>query len=126
MSYNVTKWKTKELADLRIPVASLFKSGRTDWHPQRVNADGISRFSVMDGSFVEGEAFQDFGDSEWLKVTAIEARGEGSGTALDLIMEPALADSRGKLVATRIWEGGDYIDRLTVIDGEVKSEAVEL
>jgi hypothetical protein len=61
-----------------------------------------------------------------LIVDSIIASGEGSGTALSWIIEPALADSTGKLVAVRVWEGGDSIDRLTVVDGVVTTEQIEL
>lgn len=122
MSYDVDAWKTKELVDLVIPVASLFTSTRGDWHPNREDSgDGTTTFRVVDGSYVTGVI-----DGDLLRVSAIQARGEGSGTALRWIIEPALADSRGKLVATRVWEGGDSIDRLTVIDGVVTSEEIEL
>ena len=121
MSYNVDTWKTKELVDLVIPVASLFKHERKDWHPKRDNHDdGTVTFSVTECNItgtIDGDA---------LRVASIEAYGEGSGTALHWIIEPALEDSRGKLVALRVWEGGDSIDRLTVVDGVVSSEPVEL
>lgn len=122
MSYNVDTWKTKELTGLRIPVASLFMSDHKDWHPSRENHDdGTVTFSVMDGSFVKGTI-----DGDWLVVSQIEARGEGSGTALGWIFEPALEQSVGRLIAVRVWERGDSIDRLTVIDGVLTSEPVEL
>jgi hypothetical protein len=122
MAYNVDTWKTKKLKDLRLPVASLFKSERKDWHPnRREQPDGTVRFSVCEDVFIIGRL-----DGDVLVVSNICARGEGSGTALQLVIEPALADSRGTLVVRRVWEGGDSIDELTVVDGEVKSEAIEL
>jgi hypothetical protein len=122
MSYNCDTWKTKELVDLRIPVASLFKHSRTDWYPEREdNDDGSVCFRIMEGSQITGRI-----EGDWLLVSSIEAYGEGSGTALHWIIEPALADSKGKLVASRVWEGGDSIDCLIVEDGNVRSEAVEL
>lgn len=121
MSYNVDAWKTKELVDLVIPVESLFKHERGDWHPGREdNADGTTTFSI-NSSQITGKI-----DGDVLRVSSIKVFGECSGTALRWIIEPALADSRGKLVATRIWEGGDAIDRLTVIDGVVSSEPIEI
>jgi hypothetical protein len=126
MSYNVDTWKTKELVDLVIPVASLFKHERRDWHPRKErHDDGSVSFIVMEGCYIDGTI--DIVDHcEMLRVTHIQASGEGSGTALHWIIEPALADSRGKLVASRVWEGGDSIDRLTVIDGVVSSEPIEI
>ena len=123
MSYNVDTWKTKELAGLKIPVASLFKSDRADWHPQNINHDdGSMTFAVFnDTAFIKGTVANGI-----LTVSEIVAHGEGSGSACHYIIEPALADSTGKLVAVRVWECGDSIDRLTVEDGKVTSEAIEL
>jgi hypothetical protein len=122
MPYNCDHWKTKELVNLRIPVASLFKSDRQDWHPERLmRADEtIVRFQLGDG-YIEGTVSDGV-----LLVTAISLTGEGSGFGWHEIVEPALQDSCGKLVAVRIWEGGDSIDRVTVIDGVVTYEQIEL
>jgi hypothetical protein len=126
MSYNVDTWKTKELVDLVIPVASLFKHERSDWHPRKErHDDGSFTFSVMEESYING-TIEIVDHCDFLRVTYIQASGEGSGTALRWIIEPALADGRGKLVASRVWEGGDSIDRLTVIDGVVSSEPIEI
>lgn len=125
MSYNVDTWKTKELVDLRIPVASLYKSERKDWHPKQINhGAGLGRvlFQVFnDSSSIGGQIAGDV-----LHVTHIVAHGEGSGSALRLIIEPALADSTGKLVASRVWEGGDSIDVLTVVDGVLTVEEIDV
>ena len=121
MSYNVDSWKTKELSGLRIPIASLYKHERSDWHPEREELpDGSTVLRVMDSQLVGTVA------GDVLTVTRIQCSGEGSGTALNWIIEPALADSKGTLVAVRVWEGGDSIDRLTVRDGVVESIPVEL
>ncbi len=121
MAYNVTAWKTKELVDLKIPVSSLFKHPRKDWHPERIDyADGSVRFEIVEAS-ITGHI-----DGELLIVDSMNLYGDGSGTALEWITEPALKDSTGKLVAIRIWEGGDYIDKLTVIDGVLDKSQIEL
>jgi hypothetical protein len=122
MPYNCDHWKTKELVNLRIPVASLFRSARQDWHPERLmRADETTvRFQFFEG-YIEGTVIDGV-----LLVTAISLTGEGSGFGWHEIVEPALQDSYGKLVAVRIWEGGDSIDRVTVIDGVVTYEQIEL
>lgn len=122
MSYNVDTWKTKELTDLVVPIAGLFVCPRKDWHPERKeNADGTTTFRIGDGTYIKGRIV-----GESLNVTEISAQGECSGTGLHWIIEPALAHSTGKLVAVLVWEGGDSIDRLTVDNGKVSSEAIEL
>ncbi len=121
MPYNVTLWKTKELSDLRIPFLSLFKSEQTDWHPDRSDLDnGMIKFSL--GEFSVVGTIKD----DWFHVASIHGSGEFSGKAMKLFLEPALADSRGRLVASRVWEGGDSIDRLTVVDGVVTAEPIEI
>lgn len=122
MSYNVDTWKTKELVDLRIPVSSLFKHERTDWHPKRTNNDdGTVVFTVMEGSEICGTI-----EDGILVVDSINAQGEGSGTALNWIFEPALKDSTGKLVVSRVWARGDSIDRLTVENGALESTPIDI
>lgn len=122
MSYNVDTWKTKELTDLRIPIASLFKHERKDWHLTRVNHnDGSVTFSDLGCINIHGTL-----DGDVVVVSSIEASGEGSGRSLAWIIEPAMKHSTGKLIASRVWEGGDYIDRLIVVDGDVTSEEIEL
>jgi hypothetical protein len=37
-----------------------------------------------------------------------------------------LGQSEGTLVAVQVWEGGDTITRLTVVNGDVKEEKVEI
>lgn len=82
------------------------------WTTKELHDEGVAICGQMDG--------------DMLLVSSIKAYGEGSGTALNWIIEPALQDSTGKLVAVRVWEGGDSIDRLIVDDGDVSSEPIEL
>lgn len=124
MSYNVDKWKTKKLDQLRIPWSSFFKHERKDWHPKFEDVDDgtldITNFEFT----LTGRRLGDDGDI--FEVDEIDIHGEGSGTFINWILEPALEDSTGELIAVRIWEGGDSVDRLTVKDGELSSEEVEL
>jgi hypothetical protein len=122
MPYNVDTWKTKELVDLQIPFESFFKHERKDWHPDVTYlADGRLQLTSMESEGIIGKL--EDGD---VHVESINFSGEGSGTMLAWIIIPALEDSTGKLVATRIWEGGDSIDRLVVEDGEITEEDIEL
>lgn len=121
MSYNITEFKVKKLESLVIPVQSLFQSERTDWHPeQKTLGGGLSRFSneFLDivGTIKDG----------FLHCTSIDCVGEGSGTSMRLILEPALKNSEGEFIAVCVWEGGDSISRLVVQDGEVDWIQVEL
>ena len=124
MAYNIDNWKTKELVDLRIPVASLFKHERKDWHPsKKVHDDLTVEFVMGECSYIRGN-LNAAGD--WLAVIDIKCCGEGSGTVMNWIFVPALKDSTGRVVAACVWEGGDSIKRLTVQDGSIAWEDVEI
>jgi len=56
----------------------------------------------------------------------IECTGEGSGSFMDYILEPALKQSKGVLRASCVWEGGDSINKLLVEDGEVDWIDIEI
>lgn len=121
MSYNITAFKVKELDGLVIPVASLYKCERSDWHPDRVNnGDGSTTFTICETE-LRGTIRGDF-----FFVDKLDCCGEGSGTAMNWVLEPAFADSTGRLVAVCVWEGGDDITRLVVDGGSVSWQGVEL
>lgn len=121
MSYNIDTFKVKELTDLEIPVASLYKHEREDWHPHKTNNDdGSVTFSncetILHGKIVADMFFVD----------KIDCSGEGSGTAMNWMLEPALEDSTGKLVVSCVWEGGDSINQLIVDDGVVEWHDIDI
>lgn len=136
MGYDVTNWKTKELQNLTIPVDALFADA--DWLPQQSVVDTDPAFytwrwgeSYIKGSIVgEAEATSNGAippeSTQMLAVDGISVEGDGSGHFLWKILKPALEKSKGRLVAVRIWEGGDSVDRLTVVDGDVNEESVDL
>jgi len=120
MSYNCTTWKTTTLDKFRLPIASLYKHPRSDWHPERRDVTGLTMFAVCEAG-VSGHV-----NGDWLEVTSVDIAGEGSGTALNWIFEPAFEHSTGTLVATLIWEGGDSIQRLSVVDGQITTEEIDI
>ena len=121
MSYNIDTFKVKEILDLIIPVASLYKCEREDWHPDRMNNDdGTVTFTNMEteihGAIKGGSLFVD----------KIDCRGEGSGTVMNWMLGPAFKDSTGRLVASCVWEGGDSINQLIVDDGNVEWKGIDI
>ncbi len=136
MSYNVTTWKTKELQNLTIPVNALFAD--EDWLPEQSMVDTNPAFytlewgeSYIKGSIVGEPVTQRNGflppdSTQMLEVDEISVHGDGSGYLLWKVIKPALEKSKGRLVAVRIWEGGDSVDRLVVVDGDVDEETVNL
>lgn len=136
MGYNVTNWKTKELQNLTIPINALFAD--EDWLPEQSTVDTNPAFytwrwgeSYIKGSIVgEAETTSNGAippdSTQMLAVDGIRVEGDGSGYLLWKVLKPALEKSKGRLVAVRIWEGGDSVDRLTVVDGDVNEESVDL
>jgi len=124
MSYNVDTWKTKKLDKLTIPLEAFFRHERKDWHPKRV--DNIDKNEVTLECGCGQEITGTLVDGKQLLVTKLDMAGEGSGTFINWIFEPALKESRGQLEALLVWEGGYSITRLTVKDGVVEQTDVEL
>ena len=120
MSYNIDTWRTKQLDGLTIPLAELRNHG--DWfdNPQLNEDDTLT---ITGGA----ERFEMIGrrDGDMLHVTEIDCSGEGSGRHYDVLTD-VFAKSTGTLVASLVWEGGDSITRLTVKDGVVSSENIEI
>lgn len=112
MSYNIDRWRTKKLDNLRIPLNSFFKHPRSEYHPKKsYDENGGLTLDFME-SMIKGVVKDGI-----LTVSDIEFSGEGSGTIIDWILEPALKESMGELIATCIWENGDSVNKLTVKDG---------
>ena len=121
MSYNIDTFKVRELDGLIIPVASLYKCNRSDWHPDREdNDDGTVTFINCETE-IHGTIQGDF-----LFVEKIDCHGEGSGTVMDWMLEPAFKDSTGRLVASCVWERGDSINQLVVDKGEVHWNDIDI
>lgn len=121
MSYNIDTFKTKKIENLIIPVASFFKHERSDWHPDKVINDDMSvTFHNMETE-ITGRIIDDD-----LHVSSINCAGEGSGTIMNWILEPAFKDSSGTFIAACVWEGGDSINRIIVENGDVRWVNIEL
>lgn len=121
MSDNITAWKLKKIRALKIPVESFFISKWTDWHPKKEYDEGGLLTLIFIDSYIAGKVTKGT-----LEVTDIKIYGEGSGTSMNLIIEPALKASKGELIAICIWEGGDLVNKLIVKDSNVKWEEVKL
>ena len=104
-----------------IPIASLFKSERKDWHPDRINNDdGTVTFEIMETT-LHGHI-----ENDCLVVSSIDCSGEGSGVAMNWILEPAFENSTGELIASCVWEGGDSINQITVENGKISWKNIEI
>ena len=122
MSYNIDTWKVKELKDLKIPLKSFYKHERTDWYPDKeFDENGICTLESGAGSRISGYVIDGI-----MHVNEIKWYGEGSGSAMEFILEPALEDSEGVLIASCVWEGGSTNNKLIVKDGNVTWEDIEI
>jgi len=121
MSYNVTKEKSLRMKDFEVPFELLLKlKAGEDIRLKKLKAgDGHTIFELSETVFIKGIIVGDY-----LQVTEFECRGECSGWAYDQIFEVAFKESRGEFQITRVWEGGDHIDILSVQNGAVKSTEI--
>lgn len=121
MSYNIDTWNLKKLNNLSIPLESFFKC-RPNWYPDKeYDENGILTLTSL-----ESEITGKVDENGNLQVKTIDISGEGSGTTMFDIIEPALKDSTGEMIATCVWEGGDSINRITVKDGKVTWQEIEI
>lgn len=117
MSYNIDTWRTKELNDLQVPIDAIHKN--TDWEIE------LLENGVLVSGWPEGFEIKGILKNDYVIVSEISFSGEGSGRSWkDILL--MLAQSRGTLVASQVWEGGDSISRLTVIDGVVTEEGIDI
>jgi hypothetical protein len=134
MGYNISQWKTKRLENLVIPFSALYdESLRKDWLPEKPvitepAGDGEFILTIECGCYqkIVGFAVKEGELITAIQVTSFEMHGEGSGTFWHEVLKQALEKSTGTLKAVRIWEDGDYIDRLSVKDGVITETEVKL
>lgn len=127
MSYDITSFKLKKMNDLIIPLDALKSKEHPDWSAKDpVLLDtllGKVRIEMGCGQWIEGIIPM---SSNRIAVTGIELAGEGSGSVMRYLMEDAFKKSTGYLEAVLIWEEGDSVGQLVVLDGQVSQAAVEL
>ncbi len=117
MSYNITTWKTLNISDFSIPLASLYAA-----EDKQNNAHGpvvmdIDTMAVII-SLGEGTIVGVLKDKR-LHISKINFHGEGSGTIYHELLEPALKQSTGEMEVHLIWEGGDTIETLKINNGVI-------
>lgn len=120
MCYDITKWTTKEIKDLVIPLKAFYTSIRVDFHPREIRRDGKITI-VFAGDEITGVV-----KNKTITVETIKISGEGSATVYNEILMPALKKSSGYLRAVIIWEGGDYIHELISDNGVITENKIEL
>lgn len=125
MSYNIDTCKTKKLENLIIPLSALYECERKDWRPEQPKILNAVTMEVEIEAGCE-QTIKGILKDGLLTVTAFDLSGEGSVNLMHYVIEPALKKSKRELEMVFVWEGGDSITRLTVKDGEIKQDNVEL
>jgi hypothetical protein len=125
MSYNISSFKLKELKDLKIPLKAFINSDRPDWMPSieipRITYTGKIILNCGCGQTIAGTVNEGI-----LSVETIDLSGEGSGSFMHYVGKDALKQSTGTLKAVLVWENGDMITSLEVVDGHVKETEIYL
>jgi hypothetical protein len=122
MSRNIIVFKVKQLENFIIPIKSLFLSVRPDYHPnEEYERNGDVTFDGGENSSIFGKVVSDN-----VLVTEINCTDECSGTFMEEVLKPAFPHSKGTLIFTFLYEGNDVINKITVVDGKVTEETIEI
>lgn len=116
MSYNVTGFTIKKLDSFTLPYTQVLKMAEGEL----TDKDGILTF---DSFYAESMEIIGTRDGDRLCVIDLHYGSEGSGTYWDAF-EELLKASAGTLKARVVWEGGDSVEIITIINGTVVREDV--
>lgn len=124
MSYDIDTCKIKKMENLVIPLAAFYEYEREDWHPKEPILDRKSGEMVLHCGC--GQEIRGYLKDGFLEITKLSLCGEGSGSFMNYVLEGALRKSTGELEMVMIWEGGDSVTKMTVLDGIIEETGVEL
>ena len=123
MPYNISNFKLKSVS-LILPMDFKIKAfSHRVWHEIAVDV------VVNEWGYNEnGEGFQMNGEvtEAGLIVTNLNCYGEGSGADYHELFVPLFQKFGGDLEAIVIWEGGDSIKKLSIIQGIVTETKIEI
>lgn len=124
MSYNIDTIKIKKLDNLVIPVKAFYE-GSQNWMPKQPEITNLEtnevRISCGCGQQIKGILKE--GN---IHISSLDLSGEGSGSLMGEVIENAFKQSTGSLEMVMVWEGGDSITKMTVVDGVITETGVEL
>jgi len=125
MSYNLTSFKVKKLENFILPIKALYASSNKNSLPKPPQVSDIEKNEVIITGGC-GQTIKGILKDGLLYVTELKLGGECSGTYMNEIIEPAFKESKGILEAVCIWEGGDSVNSLSVINGEWVENDIDL
>jgi len=123
MSYNIDTFKLKKVR-LTLPIDIKFDK-YANWLEDGAIANlAKGTWSVNDNA----EGFEMHGriTKAGLEVTDVKVDGEGSGHDYEDLLKPLFIDYKGDLEAVMIWEGGDSINSISIVNGKVTEKKIEL
>jgi len=124
MSYNIDTFKLKKVR-LTLPIDIKFDK-YVDWLDEESVIGNFDKgtWSINDN----GEGFEMQGKitKAGLEVTNVKVNGEGSGHDYEDLLKPLFVDYKGDLEAVMIWEGGDSITSISIVNGKVTEKEIEL
>jgi len=122
MSYNIDTFKLKKVK-LTLPI-DIKLNKYADWLKDTIADLNNGTWSVNDGW--EGFSMSGKIINSRLEVENIDCSGGGSGNAYEEILKPLFKDYKGDLEVVTVWEGGDSITKLSIINGVIKEKDIEL
>lgn len=123
MAYNITSWATLKIEGFKIPIDAFYDSVGEKYRPEQPKILD-ERTNQVKIELPEDEGITGIIKDGILHVEEIKVCGECSGSCFGEVVYKAFEKSTGLLVIRLVWEGGDYIQTITVNNGEISSEDV--
>ena len=117
MSYNIDDFKVKKLENFKIALKDfdkkIFGNPEFDFETNEIKFESNEcEICEFKGVLVDG----------YVELNKIGIYGEGSGHFMANIGDKLLKNSTGTLIARLVWEEGDSVEKLTIIDGVEERE----
>ena len=123
MTYNISSIKLKKVDNFKFDIEELtYRFFR--YFNRSTSIDVITEGEETTVYFFDGAEITGQLDGQWLELKKLGITGEFSGTIWNNVIVPSLPKTTGKLEAVLIWEGGDYIERVTIDNGECHNEQI--
>lgn len=135
MSYNITGWKIRSI-HLELPITFSFR----DWLKEQGVGTGV-RWCLEDKSAVHynlsehtwtleasGKELKGTIENEKLMLSdpkAVDWRSDGSGCLYSDVLIPLFEQFKGDIDAIVVWEGGDSINHLKIVQGVVSDKEID-
>jgi hypothetical protein len=117
MSYNIDDFRVKKLENFKIKLKDFDK---------KVFGNPEFNFETKEIKFYSNECevceFEGVLVDGFVELNKISIYGEGSGHFMAMVGDNLLKSSTGTLVARVVWEEGDSVEKITIIDGVEKKK----